>query len=238
MHIYHALHSRLEARYGPPQRNDLHSTWQLRPGPLSLNVVLAPGKDGRGARIGVFDPRRSNGSESARFFDVNSLEAIEGVLAELILWLGDADPIGMVLAGVLDRAMQATGAEFGDVQIFDRQAGWLRLAGHRGLPARFVSRFEVVRPEYDTTVCARAFRQARPQFVGDVLEDAPFAPYLGIAAEVGFRAVQSIPLTANGGVAGVVSCLFQQPRATQPDGAQQIVEYIAEHEPTLRLCMS
>ena len=67
--------------------------------------------------------------------------------------------------------------------------------------------------------CRRAALAGRRVVVEDVEEDPTFAPHLGIARAIGFRAVHSTPLISrSGGCLGVLAVHFHTPR---PDSAPE-----------------
>src|SRR5688572_25989328 len=97
------------------------------------------------------------------------------------------------LLEILDRAMVADGAAFGNLQVLNKSSDCLEIQAQRGFSQEFLALFQMVRSD-DPCVCGRAFRYAEPVFVRDVTADPLFAPFLSISQAVGFRAVQSTPI--------------------------------------------
>src|SRR5262249_31765944 len=71
--------------------------------------------------------------------------------------------------------------------------------------------FASVGPE-SGSACGRALRTRETVCIEDVTQDSDFAPHHEIAAQAGFRAVQSEPLIGRGGqLVGVLSIHFRKP---------------------------
>lgn len=121
------------------------------------------------------------------------------------------------LAGVLQAAMHAVGAEMGTAQYFDQGDDTLHLIAHEGFGHRFVSFFEIVRG-YDTS-CGAAATDARPVYVDDVTTSPIFAdsPELEILVDAGVGSCASLPIsTARHGLLGVVSTHRPKPGVWSP----------------------
>jgi len=137
---------------------------------------------------------------------------------------------------MLDVAMEAGGASKGNVQVFDPLLNGLEIIAQRGFDQRFLQTFRVVQIDMPS-ICARALRFKRRVMVSDVRDDLLFWPYLSIAEEAGFCAVQSTPILAkNGSVKGVFSTHFAQPhrftrRTTEvlDDCAEKMAEMMTEN---------
>lgn len=137
----------------------------------------------------------------------------------------DATAFGAAVSGVLRDAIAATGAAFGNVQMFDERQGGLEIVAHSGFPPEFLDLFALVTPlGPSTTVCARAFRRGQRVMIADVTQDPEFAPYLEMARRCGFRAVQSTPLLVDGSVVGVLSTHFAQPTASLPAESERLLD--------------
>lgn len=109
---------------------------------------------------------------------------------------------------LLGRSMALTGATFGNVQLVDWRSGELRIVAHHGFLPEFLRYFARVKYD-DTCACARVLAGRDAIFISDVMVDAAFAPYRGMAERAGFRAVQSTPLlSASSAFVGVVSTHF------------------------------
>jgi len=116
-----------------------------------------------------------------------------------------------VASTVLDEAMALHGAQFGTMQLLDRNQRDLIIVAHRGFDWNYLSLFKTV-SAHDNCSAARALRSQGPVLVPDVDGDPLYEPYRGIAAEAGYRAVQSSPLVATDGrMFGVLSTHFAEP---------------------------
>src|SRR5688572_9362901 len=104
----------------------------------------------------------------------------------------DHPEIAHELCEILDTAIAAQHADFGNVQVYDHQSRALQIVAQRGFDARFLEYFREVRPD-EGCACARAVSGSRV-VVEDVELDPDFAPHREIARVSGFRAVQSTPI--------------------------------------------
>jgi signal transduction histidine kinase len=102
----------------------------------------------------------------------------------------------------------------GNVQLLDFGSQQLRMVAQRGFPAPFLKAFERVGPE-DQTSCGRVLRTHETVCIQDVARDEAYAPYLALAEQAGYRAVQSEPLIGkNGELVGVLSIHFRERRVS------------------------
>jgi hypothetical protein len=93
----------------------------------------------------------------------------------------------------------------------DWETGTLKIGAHEGLPDDFLEVFATVRLD-DRSACGRAIRERRQIVVEDVQLDPAYGPYVKLANQSGFRAVQSTPLIShNDALVGVVSTHFSVP---------------------------
>lgn len=130
-----------------------------------------------------------------------------------------------VLANALWKAVATEGADMGNVQLFERRTGELRIAAQCGFGLDFLDHFAVVRRE-DGSVCGRAMIDGGTVAVADVTTDPLFVPHRAIARSARFRAVQSTPLLArNGRFVGMLSMHFRRPRSLSRAALQR-----TEHE--------
>ena len=115
-----------------------------------------------------------------------------------------------LLEQVMNATMALHDADFGNVQIYDAAQGTLHTLAQRGFGPEFVKRFEgTIDP---ASACGRALAERRRIVIEDVELDPDFAPLRALAAESGFRAVQSTPLLTHAGEAlGVLSTHFRTP---------------------------
>jgi GAF domain-containing protein len=140
----------------------------------------------------------------------------------------EPEVFGTAVAGVLEAAIGAVGARFGNVQIFDARSGGLEIVVQHGFPNEFLELFARVTPAGpSTSACARAFRAGRRVVVSDVAADPEFAPYLAMARQCGFRAVQSTPVVLDGRVVGMLSTHFAEVTELAPESGAVLDRYAA-----------
>ncbi|HTJ70902.1 MAG TPA: GAF domain-containing protein [Actinospica sp.] len=120
------------------------------------------------------------------------------------------DGLEDVLRRILDGALYLTGADLGNVQLFDPASGGLRIAAHAGFGPDFLDHFALVTD--DDSACGRAAHVRAQTVIADVERDDDFIPHRAVAAAAGFRAVASTPLVdATGVLIGMVSTHFRNP---------------------------
>lgn len=125
---------------------------------------------------------------------------------------GESGPLELALLAILDEAMAVGGATRGNIQFLNRETDALEIRVQRGFDRAFVEHFRRVRGD-DGSACGRALRHRRRIAIGDITQDAAFAPFLAIAQQAGFQAVQSTPiLAADGRALGVLSTHFPAPQ--------------------------
>lgn len=111
----------------------------------------------------------------------------------------------------LSSAIDASNADFGNIQLFNPATSSLRLLVHRGFDMEFLRFFSDVRN--DATACGSAARSRARIVVPDVASDPVFQR--GEAREVvlgaGVKAVQSTPLIGpSGSFLGVLSTHYRR----------------------------
>jgi GAF domain-containing protein len=120
------------------------------------------------------------------------------------------------LTDLLDSAIAATGADFGDVQLFDSSARGLRIAAQRGFENEFLNYFDLVGHDEGCS-CGAALNQQSRIVVADVATDPVFSPgprEMLLRSKV--RSVQSTPLISpSGQFVGMVSTHYARPQGPQ-----------------------
>jgi GAF domain-containing protein len=130
-------------------------------------------------------------------------------IADLGKTLSAATSMGEALKIVLDAAIALHGARFGNVQLY--RGTDLSIACQSGFKEPFLRTFARVSVD-DDSACGRAMREGRSIVIEDVETEAEYAPLRAVAAEAGFRAVQSTPMVTSGGIfVGMISTHFSQP---------------------------
>jgi hypothetical protein len=168
--------------------------------------------------------RRAEHFASCVQFSLDEPEAMRR-LHQATRKLSDASDLAELLPAVLEGAMALTGADFGNVQVFD-VTGALTIATHSGFSTEFLQYFAVV--DDDHSACGRAAGTGAQVAISDVDTDPGFAPHRAIAAASGFRAVQSTPLVDySGRMIGMVSTHFRRP-CSLPDRDLRVMEYYGD----------
>lgn len=118
------------------------------------------------------------------------------------------------VADCLDAAIALTGAQKGNIQLYDEAAATLRIFVQRGFEKPFLEHFEVVSAE-SGSACGAALKAGERIVVEDLLTD----PILGgtpaqrVLRQANVRAVQSTPLVSRSGrIVGMLSTHFIYPR--------------------------
>ncbi len=116
-----------------------------------------------------------------------------------------------ILSCALDRSMDISKSDFGNVQLVNWKSGFLELNEQRGFQAEFINFFARVKLQ-DGTACARALHSRDAIIVEDISDDRHFAPCRDIIDRAGVRAVQSTPLiSSSGALVGILSTHFARP---------------------------
>jgi PAS domain S-box-containing protein len=114
-------------------------------------------------------------------------------LHELSTRLTATSDLPSLLREVLDATIELQSADFGHVQLYNKETRTLEIVAQRGFQKEFLDYFRSVHA--DTGSFSGLVLKHRTRIViEDVDLDADFAPHRGIAAAAGFRAVQSTPL--------------------------------------------
>jgi len=142
--------------------------------------------------------------------DATAIEVVV-MLDDLIAKLTRAGDLRSAVEAILDAAIKLHDTNLGNIQLFDEKTGDLTIIAQRGFKTPFLEFFASVSAS-DSSACARALLDGGPVIIADVEQDEGFAPYRAVAAEAGFRAVQSTPLiTSAGEIVGMLSTHFPQP---------------------------
>lgn len=127
------------------------------------------------------------------------------------------DAIRAIIYPALDETIRAFGANFGNLQIYDEQAGGLIILGQRNFRVEFLRHFAVASPG-DGSSCGRCFSLGEQVAIADVDDDDAFAPHREAAHLAGYRSVVSSPLRDQyGNLFGVMSVHFTTAQTFTPD---------------------
>ena len=118
----------------------------------------------------------------------------------------------VLLADILDAAISATGADFGNIQLVNSLTGTLEIVAHKGFHAVFLDYFCATHA--GQAACGTAMSERARVVVEDVETHPAFrdAQLQAVMRAAGVRAVQSTPLIDhNGTVFGMLSTHFRTP---------------------------
>ena len=121
----------------------------------------------------------------------------------------EGDDVAACLEEILKVAIEITGADKGNIQLLDNEAGTLTLATQSGFEDPFVEFFESVAT--GDTACGVALLTKQRVIVEDINESEIYAdtPSLVAMREADVLAVQSLPLMSSSGkVLGIISTHF------------------------------
>jgi PAS domain S-box-containing protein len=131
-------------------------------------------------------------------------------LQDLSIRLLGSDGLQPLLEEILTCTMALQGADFGTVQLYNRDTGMLELVAQRNWPAEMVARLGATIDS--STPCGQAMADRTPVVVQDLLSDPRYRGAQAWCDATGQRAVLATPLVSPGGdVLGVLSTQFRQP---------------------------
>ena len=133
-------------------------------------------------------------------------------LNELSSRLATISDVPSLLNEVLDAAIELQRADFGTIQLYDKETRTLEIVVQRGFGQEFLDHFHRVSAD-EGSACGQALKRRARILIQDVNLDPEFEPHRRIAAVAGFRAVQSTPLVERGSgeAVGMLSTHFRNP---------------------------
>lgn len=132
-------------------------------------------------------------------------------LHELSTRLIEASDLPGIFEEILGATMAVQRADFGNIQLYDPVTATLKIAAQRGFSLAFLQHFSAV-DSNDMSTCGRALRTWERVIIPDVEADPEYLPHRMIAAQEGYRAVQSTPIRGRDGtLMGVFSTHFRAP---------------------------
>ena len=174
----------------------------------------AGGQDSDGVVVTFIDVTAIKQVERALRASEQQLAAELNIMRRLHLMtmaVATASTMGDALSNVLTSAISLQGADFGRVQLFDRDARHLRATMQQGFERAQLEYVEQIDAR-ETSPCAIALRTRSTNEVSDVLNDPGFASMRDLVARAGYRAVQCTPLRSREGeLVGMVSVYFREP---------------------------
>jgi two-component system sensor kinase FixL len=173
------------------------------------NMTPLLDRDGRAKclLVTVQDITDRKRAEQALAAELRAMTRLHELTREVVL----AADLKAVLATILQAAIELHGADFGNVQLFDKDTQTLQIAAQHGFRQPFLDRFAEVSAN-EGSACGLALARRERVVVDDVEKDPAYAPNLAVAREAGYRAVQSTPLfTTSGEPVGMLSTHFREP---------------------------
>lgn len=127
----------------------------------------------------------------------------------------------------LQSLINATGADFGNVQLFDSANRVLRIVAQHGFQSEFLDYFDTV-TEKDASVCGAALKGTSRTVVQEVATDPLLTTESrSVLLRANVRSVQSTPLTDAGKLVGMVSTHYSRPNGITSDGLKQVDDFVA-----------
>jgi signal transduction histidine kinase/PAS domain-containing protein len=139
-----------------------------------------------------------------------------------------AENLNSALDHVLANAIETSGADFGNIQIYNPAIEALEIVAQRGFDQDFLDHFRTV-DACSSSACGAAIRSRTRITIEDVQLDPTFEPHRHIAAAAGFRAVQSTPIVGRDeSILGMLSTHFRMPRRLS-ERDQRLLDVYARH---------
>ena len=165
--------------------------------------------------------------------ELQALSRLQELSAELV-GPGEFQPL---LARILAAAADISGTDKGNIQLYDRATGSLRIIAHQGLGARLVEHF--LEDGWDAS-CGEAARQVERLIVPDVEKLDALRGTIGleVVLDDGIRSIQCTPLIARDGrLLGMLNNHYRWPGGPAPESlryidllARQAAELIERHQ--------
>jgi hypothetical protein len=134
------------------------------------------------------------------------------------------------LSGFLKSAIEASGADFGNVQLFDPAQQALRIVAQVGFGKEFLDFFDMVRDD-DDCACGSALKTGSRIVVADVATAAVFrdSGSRDVILRANVRAVQSTPLIDPAGkLLGVLSTHYKHSQLPSPNEWKHVDDLAAD----------
>jgi PAS domain S-box-containing protein len=163
-------------------------------------------------------------SEQRLAAELEATTRLHGLSTRLL----SADNLNAALDDVLENAIVTSGADFGNIQLYNPQLGALEIVAQRGFRQDFLDHFRLVHLD-EGSACAQAMQSGQRIIIEDVELDAAYERHRQVAARAGYRAVQSTPLKSrNGNILGMLSTHFRRPQRV-PERNQRLLDLYARH---------
>jgi PAS domain S-box-containing protein len=186
-------------------------------GPRCVQVEYSPTFDGSGAVDGwvacvldVTERKRAQDTLSAahralaRLFELSVMPADKGAMPAL-------------LQATVDAAIELTGADMGNLRVYDEETGGFKLVAHRGLERGFLEHFAV--SWHAASAVAEAVRNRTQVVIEDVAKSSLFdRAALAVLEGAGVRSLLSAPMVSRDGrLVGFVTTHWRERRRPEAD---------------------
>ncbi len=146
-------------------------------------------------------------SEQRLAVELETMRRLHSLVSRLI----ETPDLSRALQDILESAVEITGADMGNLQLYNAASDSLELVAHRGFDREFMEYFRNVAAD-ESTACGRALASRKRVVITDVTTDPLYEPFKQAAAAAGYRAVQSTPLVSRDGrVLGILSTHYVKP---------------------------
>lgn len=126
----------------------------------------------------------------------------------------------------LKSLIDASGADFGNLQLFDSVSRVLRIVAQHGFQSEFLNYFDTV-TEKHASASGAALKGKSRTVVQDVATDALFTTESrGVLLRANVRSVQSTPLVDAGALVGMVSTHYCSPNGITPQSLKQVDDFV------------
>lgn len=143
----------------------------------------------------------------------HELAGLQGIWSWTCPHLGINDSIGAEAENLLDEIVNAHGAQFGSLQVWDNAADGLRLIAHSNFDRGSAEQFAIVR-NGDGTVCEAAQATQAPVIIEDIEKGRTFVSLRDWTQAIGIRAIQTTPVFGHSRkFVGAFSTHYATPRA-------------------------
>jgi two-component system sensor kinase FixL len=177
-------------------------------------------------------PRRLMARESADDVERKPLDELNDRLTTM-------RDLPSLLDEVLDSIIALHRADFGTLQLYNKERGTLDIAAQRGFDRKFLEYFRRVDVD-DGSACGQALKRRSRILIEDVELDAEFTSHRWMAASAGFRAVQSTPLIdrRSSEPIGMLSTHFRNPHRPSDAELQKADLYLRQAADVIALKIS
>jgi signal transduction histidine kinase/response regulator RpfG family c-di-GMP phosphodiesterase len=187
------------------------------------NDALSELKDGLARRVEERTTELQD-SEGRLAAELEAMTRLHSLSTRLL----SADDLAAALDDVLENAIVTTGADLGNIQLYNPRIGALEIVAQRGFRKDFLDYFRLVRVD-EGSCCAQAMQSGARIIIEDVERDPTYERHRQVAAAAGYRAVTSTPLKSrDGNILGMLSTHFRLPRGVS-ERDQRLLDLYARH---------